>query len=69
MTLDQVCTEDVTLKSLTFTQHEFVKYTDIRKLIAHSNQHLLHKISDKDKLAQAMKSWLVKLDDRVKLLE
>ena len=68
-TINEVSTADVALKQLNYTQHEYIKFTDVRKLITDSSQSLLNKITDKEKITLALKSWLIKVDDRVKSLE
>jgi len=52
---DLILNKDLALKEISFTQHKFVKMSEVTRLITEAMQSVMAKIHEKDKITQANK--------------
>ncbi len=57
------------LKEISYTQHEFVKMSEVTRLINEAMQSVMTKIYDKDKVTQANKIQIRDLQTKFKQTE
>lgn len=63
---DLALNKDLASKEISYTKHEYVKMTEVTRLINDAVQDVLNKIYDKDKTTQANKVQIRAVDYKLK---
>jgi hypothetical protein len=57
------------MKSINYELHEFIKTTELKEFISASMQPVLDILQEKEKLVNAVRSWLKEVDSKQKEME